>query len=160
MVGARYKAITPLIIGGAKKKSMKKHSKKSMKKKHTKKHAKKSMKKKHSRKHSKKHARKSLKRKQRGGRYTQYMSNIPYTPGYGIGSVSPATNALANPMPIVAYNNCPKNNFKGGALKYREGATTFNPALYSKTGAVTGCPGPVSNVAAADGKAGYTIIQK
>lgn len=159
MLKARYSQINPIARGGAKKKSMKKHAKKSMKKQHSRKHAKKSMKKKHARKHSRKHARKSLKRKQRGGRYTQYMSNIPYTPGYRIGSVSPATNALANPMPIVAYNNCPKNNFKGGAA-CRVGATDFTPALYSKTGAVTGCPGPASNVAAAAGNAGDVIIQK
>jgi hypothetical protein len=159
MYGARYSDINLTARGGAKKKSMKKQHSKKHSRKSMKKHSKKSMKKKHSRKHSKKHARKSLKRKQRGGRYTQYMSNIPYTPGYGIGSVSPATNALANPMPFVAYNNCPKNNFKGGAA-YRVGATDFNPALYSSTGAVAGCPGPASKVAAAAGNAGDAIIQK
>jgi hypothetical protein len=48
-------------------------------------------------------------KRQRGG-YSQYMSNIPYTPSYSTGGVlSPSLSALANPVPYQPTNNCVDN---------------------------------------------------
>jgi hypothetical protein len=48
-------------------------------------------------------------KRQRGG-YSQYMSNIPYTPSYSTGGVlSPNLSALANPVPYQPTNNCVDN---------------------------------------------------
>jgi hypothetical protein len=48
-------------------------------------------------------------KRQRGG-YSQYMSNVPYTPSYSTGGVlSPSLSALANPVPYQPTNNCVDN---------------------------------------------------
>jgi hypothetical protein len=48
-------------------------------------------------------------RRQRGG-YSQYMSNVPYTPSYSTGGdLSPSLSALANPVPHQLTNNCQDN---------------------------------------------------
>jgi hypothetical protein len=48
-------------------------------------------------------------RRQRGG-YTQFDSNVPYTPGYSLGGpLSPSLSALANPPIYHQYNNCKDN---------------------------------------------------
>ena len=63
----------------------------------------------------KKKGKKSFKLKKkhlmRGGTYTQYQSNVPYTPGYAVAGVNVAPNmsATANPPPIEIYNNCKDN---------------------------------------------------
>ena len=48
----------------------------------------------------------------RGGTgYTQYQSNVPYTPGYAVAdvNVSPSLSAIANPPPYTTYNHCQDN---------------------------------------------------
>ena len=67
---------------------------------------------------SKRHHKKSKKnvsrarrgtKRQRGG-YSQYMSNVPYTPSYSTGGPLSASNsALANPVPYQPTNNCVDN---------------------------------------------------
>lgn len=48
-------------------------------------------------------------KRQRGG-YSQYMSNVPYTPSYSTGGHLSANNsALANPVPYQPTNNCVDN---------------------------------------------------
>jgi hypothetical protein len=48
-------------------------------------------------------------RRQRGG-YTQFDSNVPYTPGYSLGGpLPPSLSALANPPIYHQYNNCKDN---------------------------------------------------
>jgi hypothetical protein len=48
-------------------------------------------------------------KRQRGG-YSQYMSNVPYTPSYSTGGqLSPSLSALANPVPYQPTNNCVDN---------------------------------------------------
>jgi hypothetical protein len=48
-------------------------------------------------------------KRQRGG-YSQYMSNIPYTPSYSTGGILSANlSALANPVPYQPTNNCVDN---------------------------------------------------
>ncbi len=48
-------------------------------------------------------------KRQRGG-YSQYMSNIPYTPSYSTGGqLSSNLSALANPVPYQPTNNCVDN---------------------------------------------------
>jgi len=48
-------------------------------------------------------------RRQRGG-YSQYMSNVPFTPSYSTGGeLSPNLSALANPVPHLQTNNCQDN---------------------------------------------------
>jgi hypothetical protein len=66
---------------------------------------------KHMRRHGHKKARMSRRmRKQRGGVYTQYDSNVPYTPGYALGGpLAPSLSALANPPIYHRYNNCQDN---------------------------------------------------
>ena len=59
--------------------------------------------------------RKSFKLKRRhrmrGGTYTQFQSNVPYTPGYAVAgvNVNPSMSATANPPPIESYNHCKDN---------------------------------------------------
>jgi hypothetical protein len=49
------------------------------------------------------------KRRQHGG-YTQYMSDVRYTPSYSTGGLlSPSNSALANPVPYQQMNNCVDN---------------------------------------------------
>ena len=49
-------------------------------------------------------------RRQRGGEYAQFDSNVPYTPGYSLGGQLPASlSALANPPTYHPYNNCKDN---------------------------------------------------
>ena len=49
-------------------------------------------------------------RRQRGGEYMQFDSNVPYTPGYSLGGpLSPSLSALANPPIYHQYNNCKDN---------------------------------------------------
>lgn len=67
---------------------------------------------------SKRHHKKSKKtvsrrhrgtKRQRGG-YSQYMSNVPYTPSYSTGGqLSANLSALANPVPYQPTNNCVDN---------------------------------------------------
>lgn len=47
----------------------------------------------------------------RGGTYTQFQSNVPYTPGYAVAGVNvePSMSATANPPPFEVYNNCKDN---------------------------------------------------
>jgi hypothetical protein len=46
-------------------------------------------------------------RRQRGGVYTQYESNVPYTPGYSLGGPLAAdASALASPPPYHQYDHC------------------------------------------------------
>ena len=76
---------------------------------------------KHHRRKSKHHRRKSkrrtYKRKRQHGGYSQYLSNVPIAHGYSTGgNVSPANNALANPVPHEAYNHC-QNNYNHMASK-------------------------------------------
>jgi len=48
-------------------------------------------------------------KRQRGG-YSQWMSNVAYTPSYSTGGhLAPADNALANPVPYQVTNNCVDN---------------------------------------------------
>ena len=64
--------------------------------------------------HAKK-SKKSVSRKHRGtkrqrGGYSQYMSNVPYTPSYSTGGpLSASLSALANPVPYKMTNNCVDN---------------------------------------------------
>jgi hypothetical protein len=69
-------------------------------------------------KKSKKGKRKSHKKRRtrrhrmRGGvGYTQYQSNVPYTPGYAVAdsALAPKMSALANPPPYSQYNHCVDN---------------------------------------------------
>ena len=59
--------------------------------------------------------RKSFKLKRRhrmrGGTYTQFQSNVPYTPGYAVAgvNVTPSMSATANPPPFESYNHCKDN---------------------------------------------------
>jgi hypothetical protein len=56
--------------------------------------------------------RRTRRRRMRGGvGYTQYQSNVPYTPGYAVAdsTLSPKMSALANPPPYSQYNNCVDN---------------------------------------------------
>ena len=65
--------------------------------------------KRHHYKKSKKTMRRKGSKRQRGG-YSQYMSNVPYTPSYSTGGVlSPNLSALANPVPYQPTNNCVDN---------------------------------------------------
>ena len=51
-------------------------------------------------------------RRMRGGMgYTQYQSNVPFTPGYAVAgvNVAPAMSATSNPPPYEAYNHCQDN---------------------------------------------------
>ena len=58
---------------------------------------------------SKKTMRRKGTKRQRGG-YSQYMSNVPYTPSYSTGGqLSPSLSALANPVPYQPTNNCVDN---------------------------------------------------
>ena len=90
------------------KKHAKRHHKRSRKmrrkhKKHTRKH------KKHDKKHSRKHKRHSRRhRRMRGGK--QPFSNVPMSFGYGanLELLRPSMSAIANPVPIKAYDNCSK----------------------------------------------------
>jgi len=60
-------------------------------------------------KKSKKTMRRKSSKRQRGG-YSQYMSNIPYTPSYSTGGLlSSNLSALANPVPYQPTNNCVDN---------------------------------------------------
>lgn len=69
-------------------------------------------------KSKRRHAKKSKKnvsrrhrttKRQRGG-YSQWMSNIAYTPSYSTGGqLSANESALANPVPFKATNNCVDN---------------------------------------------------
>lgn len=43
------------------------------------------------------------------GGYHQFMGDQPFSQGYGIGSVTPGTSALANPIPFTPYNHCSDN---------------------------------------------------
>jgi len=62
-----------------------------------------------------KKSKKSVSRKHRGtkrqrGGYSQYMSNVPYTPSYSTGGpLSASLSALANPVPYKMTNNCVDN---------------------------------------------------
>jgi len=61
---------------------------------------------------SRRYGRKPIRRtrRQRGGVYTQFDSNVPYTPGYSLGGPLPASlSALANPPIYHQYNNCKDN---------------------------------------------------
>lgn len=65
--------------------------------------------KRHHYKKSKKTMRRKSSKRQRGG-YSQYMSNVPYTPSYSTGGLlSPNLSALANPVPYQPTNNCVDN---------------------------------------------------
>jgi hypothetical protein len=65
--------------------------------------------KKYHNKKSKKTMRRKGTKRQRGG-YSQYMSNIPYTPSYSTGGLlSSNLSALANPVPYQPTNNCVDN---------------------------------------------------
>ena len=60
----------------------------------------------------KSHKKRRTRRRMRGGvGYTQYQSNVPYTPGYAVAdsTLSPKMSALANPPPYSQYNNCVDN---------------------------------------------------
>jgi hypothetical protein len=67
-------------------------------------------------KSKRRHAKKSKKnvsrrhtKKQRGG-YSQWMSNVAYTPSYSTGGhLSANESALANPVPYQPTNNCVDN---------------------------------------------------
>ena len=51
-------------------------------------------------------------RRMRGGTgYTQYQSNVPFTPGYAVAgvNVAPGMSATANPPPYEMYNHCQDN---------------------------------------------------
>jgi hypothetical protein len=49
---------------------------------------------------------KRSRRKQRGGTYSQYLSNIPITQSFSVGGILPASQlALANPPPIQLLSN-------------------------------------------------------
>lgn len=49
-------------------------------------------------------------RRQRGGEYMQFDSNVAYTPGYSLGGpLAPNLSALANPPIYHQYNNCKDN---------------------------------------------------
>lgn len=89
------------------------HMKKSRKggKRHTK-----SRKLRKTRKTHKKHPRKSRKMRKtyrmKGGMgYSQYQSNVPFTPGYAVAGVdvAPTMSATANPPPYETYNHCQDN---------------------------------------------------
>ena len=61
---------------------------------------------------SRRYGRKPIRRtrRQRGGVYTQFDSNVPYTPGYSLGGpLPPSLSALANPPIYHQYNNCKDN---------------------------------------------------
>ena len=61
------------------------------------------------RKGSKKsHKKRRHARRQKGGRYCQYLSNQPFSMGYGVGGVnlSASESALASPAPITPYPVC------------------------------------------------------
>ena len=61
-------------------------------------------------KKTKTNTKKRMTKKYRGGYYQQYMSNVPYTPGYSTGGpLSPSLSALANPPTIHQYNHCSDN---------------------------------------------------
>ena len=55
-----------------------------------------------------------LRRKHRmkgGMGYSQFQSNVPYTPGYAVAGVdvAPSMSAIANPPPYETYNHCKDN---------------------------------------------------
>jgi hypothetical protein len=55
-----------------------------------------------------------LRRKHRmkgGMGYSQFQSNVPYTPGYAVAGVdvAPSMSATANPPPYESYNHCKDN---------------------------------------------------
>ena len=67
--------------------------------------------------HRRKSKRRTYKRKRQHGGYSQYLSNVPIAHGYSTGAtISPANNALANPVPHEAYNHC-QNNYNHMASK-------------------------------------------
>ena len=43
--------------------------------------------------------------------YSQFQSNVPYTPGYAVAGVdvAPSMSAIANPPPYETYNHCKDN---------------------------------------------------
>ena len=54
---------------------------------------------------------KRMSKMQKGGvGYSQYMSNVAYTPSYSLGgNIPPEMSALANPPPYQSMNNCMDN---------------------------------------------------
>ena len=55
------------------------------------------------------HKRSAKRRGQQGG-YAQYQNNMPYTPSYSTGGLlSPASSALANPVPYQLLGKSPDN---------------------------------------------------
>lgn len=65
-----------------------------------------------SRRHAKSMKRRTRRRRMRGGMgYTQYQSNVPFTPGYAVADVDvdPKMSAIANPPPYTSYNHCQDN---------------------------------------------------
>ena len=64
---------------------------------------------KHRRSHSRSlYGKKYSKRTSQSGGYHQYMGNTPFTLGYRIPGINLSSNmsALANPAPLMPYNNC------------------------------------------------------
>lgn len=60
----------------------------------------------------KSHKKRRTRRRMRGGvGYTQFQSNVPYTPGYAVAdsALAPKMSALANPPPYSQYNHCVDN---------------------------------------------------
>ena len=116
----------PIISGshnkcGGRKSRRRRSHKKTRKTRHRRKSKHHRRKSKHHRRKSKHHRRKSkrrtYKRKRQRGGYSQYLSNVPMAHGYSTGAtISPANNALANPVPHEAYNHC-QNNYNHMASK-------------------------------------------
>lgn len=64
-------------------------------------------------------------RRQRGGSYQQFGSNIPNSPGYTLNPNVPS--ALANPMPFKSYNDCGDvNHFNNPATNSNAGSIFSN----------------------------------
>jgi hypothetical protein len=69
--------------------------------------------------------RRYISRKQRGGMYQQYGSNIANSPGYTLNTNVPS--ALANPMPIKSINDCGDvNHFNNPATNSNAGSMLSN----------------------------------
>ena len=111
-------AVSKKLFGGKRKRhTMKRRKHKRKHKKHTKKHKRRRHKKhtkKHKRrrhkKHTKKHKRRSRHRRRMRGGKKQAFSNVPMSFGYGanLKHLTPKMSAVANPVPIKAYDNCGK----------------------------------------------------
>jgi hypothetical protein len=56
------------------------------------------------------HFRKSRRNRTMKGGYSQFLSNVPYTPSYSTGGIlAPTLNALANPVPYKIMDTCVDN---------------------------------------------------